>query len=155
MFWWIVGSGLGIAALGGWRMMVQGKATQGTVQAGVREGMAKGDSLWDHEVPQTLESIMLKQLERQLAGMEEKLDMVMAAVTNGASGMAGSGNGSTAVSGTAVKEREKPVSDQYQTQLDQIVKLSERGTAVEAIAKKMNMPKGEVQLLLNLSRNSS
>lgn len=154
MFGWIVGSGLGLMVLGGWRMAVQGKATQGTAQNDVREGMAKGDNLLSHEVPQTRESILLKQLERQLAGMEEKLDAVMAAVASGSNGIAG-GGATAAVSGAAVKEREKPVSDQYQTQLDQIVRLSERGTAVEAIAKKMNMHKGEVQLLLNLSKKSS
>jgi hypothetical protein len=56
---------------------------------------------------------------------------------------------------TGSKERDKPVADQYQTQLDQIVKLAERGTVLEDIAKKMKMHKGEVQLLLNLSKKSS
>ncbi|SCZ77757.1 hypothetical protein [Acidaminobacter hydrogenoformans] len=146
MFWWIFGSGIGIAALGAWRMAAQGKAADSA-------GAVPVENVCGNETPETLESIMLRRLERRMAGMEEKLDAVMAAVGSGANGAAGGVAGTGAGSGS--RERDKPVSDQYLTQLDQIVKLSERGTAVEAIAKKMNMHKGEVQLLLNLSRKSS
>lgn len=152
MFWWIVGSGIGIAALGGWRMVAQGCMARGSASAA-------GENVCGHETPETLESIMLRRLERRMAGLEEKLDKVMAAVGSGANSAAGGAAGGVAGAGVGAgggsKEREKPVSDQYQTQLDQIVRLSERGTPVETIAKKMNMHKGEVQLLLNLSRKSS
>jgi len=145
MFWWVIGLSVAITAFGGWRIFRQARVESGNMHTGLRENNSAALA----EVPETLESLLLKRMERQLSGMEEKLEVMMA-ITAGLN-LSGAGTPLTA----AVKERDKPVADQYQTQLDQIVRLSERGTALEDIAKKMKMHKGEVQLLLNLSKKSS
>jgi YesN/AraC family two-component response regulator len=51
-------------------------------------------------------------------------------------------------------DREKAFSERYQTQLDQITRMTERGLSLEDISKKLRMNKGEVLLLLNLSKKS-
>ncbi|MZQ99580.1 MAG: hypothetical protein GT601_18080 [Acidaminobacter sp.] len=144
MFWWIVGFASGIAAFGGWRMVMQKKDSAAN---GQEPSISEKSKDWT-EVTETMESLIMKRMERRLAGMEEKLDVVM-------SSLAGSNAVSAGVSlNPSAKERDKPVADQYQTQLEQIVRLAERGTTLEDIAKKMKMHKGEVQLLLNLSKKS-
>lgn len=145
MFWWIIGLASGIAAFGGWRMVMQKRHGYMGGQP-LPEAANSGD--WT-EAPETMESLLLKRMDRRLTAMEEKLDVMMTLVAGGHAAAVG------APLATAAKERDKPVADQYQTQLDQIVRLSERGTALEDIAKKMKMHKGEVQLLLNLSKKSS
>ena len=143
MFWWIIGFASGIAAFGGWKIFMQ---TRHAFMAGQRIAEPAGGGEWT-EAPETMESLLLKRMDRRLTAMEEKLDLMMTFMS--------AGNASSGLSlATAVKERDNPVADQYQTQLDQIVKLAERGTALEDIAKKMKMHKGEVQLLLNLSKKS-
>lgn len=145
MFWWIIGFASGIAAFGGWRMFVQKRHAFFGWQPFL--GADKGEDLT--EAPETMESLLLKRMDRRLTSMEEKLDSLMAVMSGGNAAAVG------ASMATGSKERDKPVADQYQTQLDQIVKLAERGTVLEDIAKKMKMHKGEVQLLLNLSKKSS
>jgi len=145
MFWWIIGFASGIAAFGGW-IMVRQKGFGFIGGQSPSEAERNADFT---EAPETMESLLLKRMDRRLTAMEEKMDIMMTAVTGGNAAAAG------APLATAAKERDKPVADQYQTQLDQIVKLAERGTALEDIAKKMKMHKGEVQLLLNLSKKSS
>lgn len=144
MFWWIIGLAAAIAALGGWKMVRLDRVESGSRHTGWTENNSAAQA----DAPETLESLLLKRMERQLAGMEDKLEVMMTI-------MAGSNTGAAGVPLAVVKERDKPVADQYQTQLDQIVRLAERGTALEDIAKKMKMHKGEVQLLLNLSKKSS
>lgn len=145
MFWWIIGFASGIAAFGGWRMVIQKR--QSIIEAqSLIEASRGGD--WT-EVPETMESLLLKRMDRRVTAMEEKLDVMMTLMAGGHAAVVG------VPLETAAKERDKPVADQYQTQLDQIVRLAERGTALEDIAKKMKMHKGEIQLLLNLSKKSS
>lgn len=145
MFWWIIGFACGIAAFGGW-IMVRQKRHEVMEGRSLSESASSGD--WA-EAPETMESLLIKRMDRRLTAMEEKLDVLMSIMVGGQTPAAG------APLAAAAKERDKPVADQYQTQLDQIVRLSERGAALEDIAKKMKMHKGEVQLLLNLSKKSS
>lgn len=145
MFWWIIGFASGIAAFGGWIMVRQKRFSFFLSQP-----PSGSDRIGDWmEAPETMESLLLKRIDRRLTAMEEKLDIMMTAVAGGNAAAVG------APLTTTIKERDKPVADQYQTQLDQIVKLAERGYTLEDIAKKMKMHKGEVQLLLNLSKKSS
>lgn len=145
MFWWIIGVAVGITAVGGWRMYGQGRGERRMDHAELKAGHA---AEWT-EAPETMESLLIKRMDRRLSGMEDKLEVMMNAIAGGYTPVAG------ASLAAVVKERDKPVADQYQTQLDQIVRLAERGTSLEDIAKKMKMHKGEVQLLLNLSKKSS
>lgn len=153
MFEWIVGSALCLCAAGLWKQRWDQEnghgnfksflwKTKGAKNAQIHLGRQSNEP--SHE---TLELILLKQMERRMAALEARLEQMADALET----LTASGGEMS----TMAKAKGRVVSDQYQGHLEQILKLSERGASLEEIAKKMKMHKGEVQLLLNLSKKSS
>ncbi len=98
----------------------------------------------DNEID-SIEKILWKQMDQRLLKIEHVLEVLADQIIKDTSHLSSSG--------TTI-ERDKVFSDRYQSQIDQITRMTDRGISLDEIAKKLKMHKGEVQLLFNLSKKS-
>ncbi|MDK9710564.1 hypothetical protein [Acidaminobacter sp.] len=130
----------------------------GYISAGSFVLITSGFLLWNHSkknvLPEkdvidneidSIEKILWKQMDQRLLKIEHVLEVLADQIIKDTSHLSSSG--------TTI-ERDKVFSDRYQSQIDQITRMTDRGISLDEIAKKLKMHKGEVQLLFNLSKKS-